>query len=137
MSGFKKTRIMNIIGAIGLAIMGIALFVNKLGEQSAGVLATISAFYGALVAVPTGTACALSETGSRRLQRWMLWANWSLIVFWFLGLVATIWLRHPLGTVLLGALVLVVPQAINIRAFRNIRATNRESDHERKGSYAG
>lgn len=109
---------MNVVGAIGWSIMGIALFVNKLGEQSAGVLATIVAIYAVVVSVPSGTALAISKAGRVRLQQSMLWANGLLIGFWCLSLVSVVLIRQTVGVALLGALFFVVPQAINIRALR-------------------
>jgi hypothetical protein len=123
MSSFSKTRTMNMVGAIGWALVGVGLLVNKFDDQSAGVLAAIGLMYAILVGVPAGTASALSQGGSRALRRGMLWANWSLIGVWCVGFAAGIYLGRPLGMVLLGALFFILPEAINIRALRFLITT--------------
>ena len=75
MTEYKKTRVMNVIGAVGWALVGIALFSNKMDEQSTGILITIVLMYALLVAVPTITARALSANSSRQQRTAMIWAN--------------------------------------------------------------
>jgi hypothetical protein len=51
MSDFRKTRIMNIIGASGIATLCVVLLLNKMRVQPLGVLASIV----------TGSGCRLLE----------------------------------------------------------------------------
>lgn len=120
MPNFQKTRVMNMVGAVGFSILGVALFFNKLYDQPPRVIATIVLMYAFLVFVPAGTARALSQTGSRKLQRTMLIANWSVIALGCIALVAPIFIHQPLSIVMaMGiALFFVLPEAINIRALR-------------------
>lgn len=131
MRHFRKTRIMNILGAFGSAIVGIALLLNKMQEQPLGIIAVVVGWSAVLVLVPAATAGALSHTGSSTLRRAMLRANWMLIGFWgfCLGIsLVLIALRQipvaaTLSTVLLSTLVYVFPEWVNIRALRSAMAS--------------
>ena len=125
---------MNIIGASSMAILGVALLVNKMGEPSIGVLASSVALYAVFAFVFAGTALALARTGSYRLQRGMLWTNWAVIGLWGLGfaeiflmggaaLVVAQLLKY-LGTDLASSLFFVVPEWVSIRALRSALASN-------------
>jgi hypothetical protein len=129
MSNFRKTRIMNIVGASGFAVMGVALFLNKMREQSIVILAVIVAMYAAMTLIPALTARALSRGGSPTLQRAMLRANWMLIGFWGLCLVLSLVLMtvegfsgatilRILGGLVGSALLYVLPEWVNIRSLR-------------------
>jgi len=122
---FKKTHIMNIAGAIGWAIVGVALFLNKMNEAPAWALAIIVAMYILLVVFPAYTARALSPSGSYALKRRMLWANWAFIALWCFAFVAELFIfgGHQLGMGIAAALAFVLPQVINIRALRSTMAT--------------
>jgi hypothetical protein len=117
---FQKTCVMNMVGIGGFSILGILLFFNKLYDQSPGVLATFALMYAFLVFVPAGTARALSQEGSKKLQRTMLFANWSAIALGCIAAVAPILIHQPLsmGMAMGCVLFLVLPEAINIRALR-------------------
>ena len=117
---YKKTRVMNIIGAVGWALVGVALFFNKMGEQSAGILITIVLMYALLVAVPTVTARALSANSSRQRRTAMIWANWFLIGLWCFSLIGSLFMHVGLAQVIPGILAFVIPEAINIRALRTL-----------------
>lgn len=120
---FKKTRWMNVAGAAAWALVGVALFLNKVGEQSIGVLATILAMYAVLVSVPALTARALSSSGTLSLARAMKRANWALIVLWAVSVAITvIVMPRGLGQSLLGVVAFVIPEAINIRALNRLLA---------------
>ena len=115
---FTTLRVMNIIAAIGWALIGIALFFNKLGEQSASILTLIILLYALIVALPAFTARALSINASRRLRKIMILANWSLIGLDIFAIVGSIFL-HSLSLLgLLGILFFIVPAGINILALR-------------------
>jgi hypothetical protein len=129
---FRKTQIMNIVGAFGCAIVGVALLVNKIQEQPLGILLLVIGWSAVLVFVPAATAGALSQAGSSTLRRAMLRANWMLIGFWgvCLGISLTlialgqIPVAATLNTVLLSTLVYVLPEWVNIRALRSAMASN-------------
>jgi len=125
---FTTIRVMNIIAAIGWALVGIALFFNKLGEQSASILTLIILLYVLIVALPAFTAKALSINASRLLRKIMILANWSLIGLDTFAIVGSIFLHSlsPLG--LLGILFFIVPAAINIHALRALnRSVNQDA----------
>jgi hypothetical protein len=120
MPNFQKTRIMNMVGTVGFSLLGVALFFNKLYDQPPGALATIVLMYVFLVFVPAGTSRALSQAGSQKLQRTMLFANWSLIALGCIAAVGPILIHQPLSIAMaMGcALFFVLPGTINIRALR-------------------
>ena len=128
---FRKTQIMNIVGAFGSAIAGVALLSNKIQGEPFGILAMVGAWSAVLVLVPAATARALSDAGSSALRRAMLRANWMLIGFWGLCLgisLALTALGHipvadAVSTVLLSTLVYVLPEWVNIRALRSAMAS--------------
>jgi hypothetical protein len=121
---------MNIVGAFGSAIVGVALLLNKVQGEPLGILAVVVGWSAVLVLVPAATAGALSLTGSSTLRRAVLRANWMLIGFWGLclgiSLVLIVLEQIPvaatLSTVLLSTLVYVLPAWINIRALRSAMA---------------
>lgn len=115
---FTTIRVINIIAAIGWALIGIALFFNKLGEQSAGILTLIVLLYALIVGLPAFTARALSINASRRLRKIMILANWSLIGIDTFAIVGSIFLHSLSGLGLLGILFFIVPAGINIYALR-------------------
>jgi len=122
---------MNIVGAFGCAIAGVALLSNKIQGEPFGILAMVGAWSAVLVLVPAATARALSDAGSSALRRAMLRANWMLIGFWGLCLgisLALTALGHipvadAVSTVLLSTLVYVLPEWVNIRALRSAMAS--------------
>jgi hypothetical protein len=128
---FRKTQIMNIVGAFGCAIAGVALLLNKIQGEPLGILAMVVGWSAVLVLVPAATARALSDASSSTLRRAMLRANWMLIGFWSLCLgislvliaLEQIPLAATLSTVLLSTLVYVVPEWVNIRALRAAMAS--------------
>lgn len=125
---FTTIRVMNIIAAIGWALVGIALFFNKLGEQSASILTFIILLYAFIVALPALTARALSINASRLLRKIMILANWSLIGIDTIAIVGSIFLHSlsPLG--LLGIFFFIAPAAINIHALRVLnRSVNQDA----------
>ncbi|WP_380707593.1 hypothetical protein [Salinispirillum marinum] len=115
---------MNIVGAIGLGVLGIALFINKLGQPSTGTFVLIVAYYAVLAGIPALTARALMETSSNGLRRSMLWANGLLIGLWCVSLVGSLMLKQPFSLLLAGALLFVLPQTVNIIALRGMRQAN-------------
>ncbi|MDX9821687.1 MAG: hypothetical protein RBT20_07120 [Syntrophales bacterium] len=115
---FTTIRVLNIIAAIGWALVGVALFFNKLGEQSAGILTLIVLLYALIVGLPAFTARALSINASRRLRKIMILANWSLIGLDTFAIVGSIFLHSLSGLGLLGILFFIVPAGINIYALR-------------------
>lgn len=131
MSKYKKTRVMNLIGGWSLVLLGIALFFNKVGTQSIGVLATILVMYGIMVGTALGTARALTEVSSVKLRKTVMWLNWILVGVYALGVVATVLgtfaapdvMKQMLVALIPGALAFVVPELINIRALRSIQSS--------------
>lgn len=123
---FKKTRAMNMVGATALVILGLALFFNKINEVSSDLLAIVVAVYALLFWVAFGTARALTESSSYSLQRQMLWLNWGVVCFYGCGLALTMLatfgsvdvMKRMLQAMMPGALFLVLPELINIRALR-------------------
>ena len=118
MNTFKKTRMMNIFGAVGWAVVGVALFLNKNATTLSGVVIAVSALYVLLVAVATMSARALSVGSTSQLRRLMIWANWSLIALWVPSMLVALYMHVGLPQVLLGTLAFVLPEALNIRALR-------------------
>jgi hypothetical protein len=131
LSGFKKTRWMNLAGGAGLTVTGIALLLNKAGNQTFGVLALIVALYAFMVFAAFGTARALLPTATGKHRRVMLIVNWAFIALYSVGIVITVIatfgslpvLTRMLLSLVPGALAFVVPQAVNIRALKALVAT--------------
>lgn len=131
MTAHKKSRLMNLIGGTGLAILGLALLINKAGEQSVGMVVAIVAIYGFMIGVAFGTARALSENATAKLSTVMLWLNWSLIGLYAIGAAAIVLgtfaapdvLKRMLAALLPGVLVFVVPELINIRALMSVQSS--------------
>jgi cation transport ATPase len=122
---FSTIRVINIIAAVGWALMGIALFFNKLGQQSASMLALIILLYALIVALPAFTARALSINASQRLRKIMILANWSIIGLDTFAIVGSIFL-HSLSILgLLGILFFILPAGINIYALRALNKTEK------------
>jgi len=117
---YKKTRWMNILGAVGLALLGIALFFNKVGEQPTGILVTIILMYSVLTAVPVFSAWALSSTFSRRRRTIVIAANWFFIGLWAISFLFSLYTHMGILQSAGGILLFVLPQAINIRALRKL-----------------
>jgi hypothetical protein len=143
---FRKTRIMNIFGAFGIAIMGVALLAIAMQEQPPGILTLIVAWSAVLVLVPAVTARALSRASSPSLKRAMLRANWLLIGFWsicvgiglLLMALGRISLAATSSAVLLSALFYVLPEWVNIRALSSALASkNSALAHEAKSIEPG
>lgn len=130
MTEFPKTRAMNIFGAVGWSITGVALFINKMDEQSFGILATIVLMYLVLVSIPVGSAYALSEPRSMKLRAQVLRANWALIGFWCLSIAGALYFTtkqnvvSQLWSLASSALAFGVPAWINIRALRSLLVAN-------------
>lgn len=120
-------------------LIGIALLLNKMGEQSAGILITIVLMYALLVAVPAFTAKALSAAASRQQRNAMIWANWLLIGVWCFSVVASFFLHFGLAQVVLGILAFVIPEALNIKALRSLneQASLANTTHNQPLSTAG
>ena len=119
---YKKTINMNLVAAIGWALVGLALFIQKFGEVSAGTLVSIALLYAVIIGVPALTARALKATAGQTLRKSMIFANGMLIVLWVLSTTAAVYLGVGVPAALLGVLAFVVPEAINIRALRMLRA---------------
>ena len=113
---------MNLVAAIGWALVGLALFIQKFGEVSAGTLISIALLYAVLIGVPALTARALKATAGQTLRKSMIFANGMLIVLWVLSTTVAVYLGVGVPAALLGVLAFVVPEAINIRALRMLRA---------------
>nr|PZN78375.1 MAG: hypothetical protein DIU57_15890 [Pseudomonadota bacterium] len=111
---------MNMVGAIGLALLGVALFFNKLGEQPAGVLIAIVVMYALLVAVPVVSMRALSAESSQRVRTFAIFANWFVIGLWLIGFLGAVYNHVGIVQSIGGALMLVLPQTINIRTLRRL-----------------
>jgi len=120
---YTTIRTMNIIASIGWALVGIALFLNKLGKVSMLALALIILLYVLIVALPTFTARALSINVSRKLRKIMILANWCLIGIDTIAIIGSAFL-HSLSLLgLLGILFFIAPAAINIYALRVLNRT--------------
>ena len=120
---YTTIRTMNIIASIGWALVGIALFLNKLGKVSMLALALIILLYVLIVALPTFTARALSINASRLLRTIMILANCCLIGIDTIAIIGSAFL-HSLSLLgLLGILFFIAPAAINIYALRVLNRT--------------
>jgi len=124
---YATVRGMNIAAAIGWALIGVFLFVNKLGQVPVRFLVLIVLLYAYIVSLPAFTARALSFSSSRLLRKIMILANWSLIGLDAFAIVASIFLHSlsPLG--LLGILFFILPAAINIRALRALNRADKQA----------
>lgn len=120
------TMYMNIFAAIGWAIVGIALFFNKLEQVPSSFLILIVILYALIVAMPAFTARALSINASHRYRKVMTIVNWCMILIWCISLVASLFFHLTKPIHLLGVFFFVLPQIFNIRALRamNIAAPN-------------
>jgi hypothetical protein len=122
---FRGTRIMNIVGAAGLGLLGIALFFNKLGSVPTAVLVVIVLFYSILFAVPMTTILALSNKAGNAPRILALGLNIALIVLWCVSLIGALLIQpRSMFLNLAGALMFVVPEWINIRALRALLKRN-------------
>jgi len=115
---------MNVVAAIGWGVVGIALFLNKLGSVSGGVLVSIVALYAVMVGVPALTAKALTALASPKLKKTMIFANGSLIVLWGVSTITLIYLGVGVPSALGGVFAFVIPEVINIQALRTKDAGN-------------
>jgi len=131
MPSFQSTRVMNMVGTIGFAVLGLALFCNEFYDEPLGALAIIALICSFLVFVPAGTAHALSNDGRRNFQKIMLFANWLLIAFACIAAISPIFIHQPisLAMVVVTALLFVLPEVINIRALRMAIAANMAQAH--------
>ncbi|PPK36346.1 hypothetical protein CD175_22250 [Pseudomonas laurylsulfatiphila] len=128
---FKKTRWMNLIGGAVISILALGgSIVRSVGHLplSQIVVGLVLMSFFALVAF--GTARALSQSANVKLVKTMLWLNWSMIGFYALGVVATVLgtfaspdvMIRMLVNILPAALILVVPQTINVIALKTVRS---------------
>lgn len=117
----KRIFLMNVLGACGITLAGIALFLNKLDNQVADLLVTIALFYALLIALPAFSAYSL-KSQNRHLHNLMIYANGFFILIWIVSVIAGIFFGSPLlGSFILGALMFVIPQLINIYALKKMR----------------
>ena len=121
---------MNLIGGVGLIVLGFALLANKEGEHPLGMIVAIVGIYGFMIAIAFGTAYALSGNSTEKVSTLMLWLNWSLIGVYVLGVAAIVLgtfaapevLKRMLTAFLPGALIFVAPELINIRALTSMQS---------------
>lgn len=126
----KSIRTMNKVGAVGLAVTGVALFFNKVGEQPVRVLVIIVVGYAALVALPLVSLRGLSTNCSQALRAFAIFANWSFIALWGLLFLLAVYTHDGIRQLLSSILVFVIPQAINIRALRGLNEQSRRLDQK-------
>jgi hypothetical protein len=120
---YRKTRVMNILGSIGLMLVGITQIFKKVDGLNTWFLVVVLVLFTMLAIIAFGTARALSINASTRLRTIMLRTNWALIIFWSMGLAVGMYFREPLNTSLFGMLIFVVPELINIRALRSFHSS--------------
>ncbi len=124
MTEYKKTRWMNIVGAVGMAgitLLGTGLFFNKVGEQLDDIfMAAIVLMCVVFTALPVFSALALSPTFSRRGRSLVIGANWFFVAWWVIGILTALYTHIGIAQSAAGVLMLVLPQAINIRALRQL-----------------
>ena len=130
MSKYKKTRAINLVGGWSLALLGVALFVNKVGEQPVSVLAAIAVIYAVCVGTALGTAHALSREKYSKIHTVCIWLNWLFVGFYAIGVAATVLgtfaspdvMGRMLARLAPSVLFFVIPQLINLRALYSVRA---------------
>jgi len=128
---FKKTRWMNLIGGAVISILALGgSIVRSVGHLPLSQIVVGLALMSFFALVAFGTARALSQSANVKLVKTMLWLNWSMIGFYALGVVATVLgtfaspdvMIRMLVNILPAALILVVPQTINVIALKTVRS---------------
>jgi bacteriorhodopsin len=120
---FRNVRIMNIVGAIGMALMCVVVLLVAFNKVSALVLAFFLIAFLFMLAAPVVSLLALSKTSGRVVRTIAIGLNVTLIVLWAFSVVRE--LIHPstaLITSFLSAIFYVFPQVVNIRALRAIES---------------
>jgi hypothetical protein len=120
---FRNIRIMNIVGAAGMALLWVVVILGTYAKMPPLALAIFSFLFLVMVAAPVVSALALSQTAGKALRWIAVGLNVALILLWVLGVVQG--LLHPSSQLLLSvasAVFYVVPQVVNIRALRAIGA---------------
>lgn len=128
-SKFKKTIIMNFVGGIGLAIISIFYVVTVFYSPKVPVLSSAIFSYLFMAFIAFASAYTIKIPTKNAFQLVMLILNWLCIVLFVLCVVtllvngykdpkmkSIVWFSLPVF-----ALFLLVPQVINILAFRKIR----------------
>jgi len=127
----KLVRIMNIIGAWLFVLMGVALIINKFGEQPLSGLFLIAAVYAFFIAIPAGTARALGDPTRHKLRRGMLKANGFFLGLWALSFCVTLYTHAPILMALISAVFLVLPPGLNMLALGRIEKEYKEVESRR------
>lgn len=126
--GFKKTRIMNGVAAI-FFVGAIAMVFSKYGTTETRMLSIALGTYGFMAATAITSIIALTvnaRSGARIVAKIL---NWFCIVIYLLSILGVAIMDYPqpskigylLGVLTIGALMFVVPQAINLRALSKIK----------------
>lgn len=115
---FKNNIVLiNIVEACGIIFLGLALYSNWLIEEAADEVILLGAgLCLVLASLPALTAWALLQQGQYKLQKVMRAVNWGLILFWLIEVVLVVAMHFPKSWIVYGAVFLVLPGWINIRA---------------------
>ncbi len=130
MTTFTKTRNMNLLAGWGFVLLGVITLLTQVSSQSIGVLLLVVVVFGALSGVALGSARALEDGASAKLRTTMETLNWGMIGFCALGAMSQFymvyygpgWKRRVLLASLPWVFSFILPQLININAFRTLKA---------------
>ncbi len=123
---FKKTIIMNVFGGIGLSIICIVIFLNKVNMQLDNSLIIMTALFAFMAFTAFGSAYAIKSIERSKFRFIMLVVNWlyiAVFIMGFVGIAIMTWSKPEIMEVMLisqmkSMVFFVLPQAINITAFR-------------------
>lgn len=119
----RNIRIMNVVGAAGMAFVWGGLIYSRSNTLSIPLLAALSLIFLFAVAVPTVSLMALSSKAGRTLRRIAFGLNIAVIVIWVFALFEGVFFSPSrLIYSVPAALFYVVPQSINIWALRVMRS---------------
>lgn len=124
-SKFKKTIVMNVVGGILLGLVCIFSFLSKAGFVTNG----ISIFYVLLTFIAFGSAYTIKVSTKSVFQLVMLVLNWFCTLLFilcavgmFIGMYSDPKFKDVFWIIMiLSALIFLIPQIINIKAFMVLR----------------
>lgn len=128
-SKFKKTILMNVVGGIGLTIISIFYLVTVSSLPKVPVLSGATFSYAFMAFIAFASAYTIKTPTKSVFQLVMLILNWLCILVFVLCLVTLLVngykdpkLKSMFGFILLFfALLLLIPQIINVMAYRALR----------------
>jgi cation transport ATPase len=128
-SKFKKTIVMNFVGGIGLLIIFIFLIFSVFLSSSKFYSSGVILFYGFMTFTAFASAYTIKTAAKTNFQMVILIINWIIVVFVIIFLVGSIALMFSktssvgmfFAAQIVAVLLFLIPQVINIRAYRVLR----------------